>query len=662
MSPGLFIVCLVSALIWKSVLSGHDCVHRPPTPEEVVYDVKIDNHWNVTKRSIHQQLRIKTIIDSSIRKLPYSHQDLINKLVQEAVQYWENTLKVKRSSASAIRLNRQCVNNMVVYDKGDRYCVDFCSPNTTCGDFLIPEDHLERCYYHDQRTGALRSSGQAGAGVANADFILYVAALPSYKCQQAKTIAYAAHCQQEIVQDRPVAGYISICPDSVSTRTHDRTQLLSTMKHEILHALGFSAGLYAFFRDPFGNPLTPRDPSSNKPFYKDPRSKFYLWSDRVMKEVIRYGWKTAGGKIMRRVNMIVTPAVQREARRHFNCPTLEGAEVENQGIYGTSITHWEKRLFENEVMTGTYTQNPVVSRVTLALMEDTGWYQVNYNTAEELEWGKNLGCDFVTKSCMDWMDSHKPPLLDMHPYCKQIRQGMLRTDCTRNRKAVAFCNLAVYSGPLAPEYQYFTSSSGVQWSGDYRRLGGAVELADYCPYLQEFIWNENGVNTRDSRCFLPGNIPKPSQNFYGESYGPSSICVNHGPSLWNLQHCNRLIHTTHAGSGCYQYECSNTAGLVLSVQGMSYQCLQTGQRIRVRFVSKYFLHNGYIVCPHCPDVCQERGVLCPKQVVPYDIVNNNVPDLYIPCGAKSYLHRSSISFIIIILINMLWLPLSQMAM
>lgn len=35
--------------------------------------------------------------------------------------------------------------------------------------------------------------------------------------------------------------------------------------------------------------------------------------------------------------------------------------------------------------------------------------------------------------------------------------------------------------------QYFTSTSGVQWSGDYQRLGGAVELADYCPYLQVII-------------------------------------------------------------------------------------------------------------------------------------------------------------------------------
>jgi hypothetical protein len=43
--------------------------------------------------------------------------------------------------------------------------------------------------------------------------------------------------------------------------------------------------------------------------------------------------------------------------------------------------------------------------------------------------------------------------LDMHPYCMQVREGMLWTDCTRNRKAVAFCNLVKYSRPIPSEYQ-----------------------------------------------------------------------------------------------------------------------------------------------------------------------------------------------------------------
>ena len=37
---------------------------------------------------------------------------------------------------------------------------------------------------------------------------------------------------------------------------------------------------------------------------------------------------------------------QEEVRRHFNCSTLEGAELEDQGVHGTALTHWEKRVFE----------------------------------------------------------------------------------------------------------------------------------------------------------------------------------------------------------------------------------------------------------------------------------------------------------------------------
>ena len=54
-------------------------------------------------------------------------------------------------------------------------------------------------------------------------------------------------------------------------------------------------------------------------------------------------------------------------------------------------------------MTGGYTQNPVISRLSLALMEDTGWYRANYSMAQPLKWGAGLGCDFVKKSCADWI-------------------------------------------------------------------------------------------------------------------------------------------------------------------------------------------------------------------------------------------------------------------
>ena len=52
---------------------------------------------------------------------------------------------------------------------------------------------------------------------------------------------------------------------------------------------------------------------------------------------------------------MVTPNVQKEARRHFACQDLEGAELENQTGEGTFLIHREKQLFENEAMAGTYT-------------------------------------------------------------------------------------------------------------------------------------------------------------------------------------------------------------------------------------------------------------------------------------------------------------------
>jgi hypothetical protein len=52
------------------------------------------------------------------------------------------------------------------------------------------------------------------------------------------TVGYAAHCQQESALDRPIAGHANLCPESISTKPQELQTLLSTVKHEILHALG----------------------------------------------------------------------------------------------------------------------------------------------------------------------------------------------------------------------------------------------------------------------------------------------------------------------------------------------------------------------------------------------------------------------------------------
>ena len=48
---------------------------------------------------------------------------------------------------------------------------------------------------------------------------------------------------------RPIAGHANLCPSSISTKRQELDILLSTVKHEMLHALGFSVSLFAFYRD-----------------------------------------------------------------------------------------------------------------------------------------------------------------------------------------------------------------------------------------------------------------------------------------------------------------------------------------------------------------------------------------------------------------------------
>lgn len=38
--------------------------------------------------------------------------------------------------------------------------------------------------------------------------------------------------------------------------------------------------------------------------------------------------------------------------------------------------------------------------------------------------------------------------------------------------------------------------------------GGSVSLADYCPYIQEFVWRSKSVVIRGSHCQYPENNPR----------------------------------------------------------------------------------------------------------------------------------------------------------
>uniref|UniRef100_A0A4D5RX53 Leishmanolysin-like peptidase n=1 Tax=Ixodes scapularis TaxID=6945 RepID=A0A4D5RX53_IXOSC len=608
------IACWTLFISYMTCVQCFRCSYVPPKVEDVLNPVHLEPSSHVRKRSISQPLRIKVFYDTSVYRLPVEKFEIINDtILPEALAYWERTLMV-RPTLVPIRLNRKCPNNQAFSPDQDPYlyCNEYCENVTTCGEVAVPEEHLEPCRVCD-RTGRYCQTqpGPRGRGIAEADFVFYVSSMQTERCFKGQTVAYAAHCQQEASTDRPIAGHANLCPHSISTKPQDMDTLLSTVKHEILHALGFSVSLYAYFRDRNGYPLTPRERNGKPSVNKELQT--HKWSERVMRKVMRTNWKIHGGSISKISWIMVTPRVVEEARRHFNCSYLEGAEVEDQGEDGTRLTHWEKRLFENEAMTGTHTQNPVYSRITLALMEDTGWYLPNYDQAQPLKWGHNLGCDFALKSCKDWIDSRRARGVTIHPFCDKVKKDPLETECTESRDSVALCNLVDHGEELEPVFQNFDSIPGVP-SAELGRHGGSVILADYCPYIQEFTWNSKNTVVRGSRCQFPENNPQDEKNFALEYYGPGSKCFNHNKEMWEERTCHQVRQWPHWGSGCYKYACAN-GRLQIEVANYTYTCYHSKQEIKIQLQYSGWLHIGTIVCPPCREICAKEGMDCDADLV-----------------------------------------------
>ena len=148
---------------------------------------------------------------------------------------------------------------------------------TKCGEFVIPKEHLAPCHTCNSKGWDCKRQSKGGKGINGYDFILYVTAINTKQCgdtigikfkffphnqykrkvaymygrvfpneilflggNDAATVAYAAHCQQEKALDRPIAGHTNICPNSIVDGEKEIAMLTSTVKHELLHALGFS--------------------------------------------------------------------------------------------------------------------------------------------------------------------------------------------------------------------------------------------------------------------------------------------------------------------------------------------------------------------------------------------------------------------------------------
>ncbi|KIZ00371.1 leishmanolysin [Monoraphidium neglectum] len=287
-----------------------------------------------------------------MRNLPADLRKKLTDTVEIALKVLQKYLSVKCPPQPPFRVAPQCTKAAVRQDGSLGFCVghepdmlgagDKARASRTCGLASINASHIAP--YKD----CAMPDGQACKRFRTQQ---------DDSCSTLGIGAWALPCLMDLKTHRPVMGTINICPSDIP-----KDWTVDTVVHELLHALGFASSLHGWFYDGSGKAL--------------PKAQ-------VVREV-----KDARG---RPADVIITPNVVREARAQSGCPTMPGGFLESEGGRGSAGDHWEARLYQGDIMLAAKRVNSgrpdTMSRLTLAYMQDTGWYDVNYDNAGFLSWG-----------------------------------------------------------------------------------------------------------------------------------------------------------------------------------------------------------------------------------------------------------------------------------
>ena len=123
---------------------------------------------------------------------------------------------------------------------------------------------------------------------------------------------------------------------------------------------------------------------------------------------------------------------------NFNCKNITGVELEDSGGYDNyNNSHWEARILLGEYMNSeVHTPEQEISGFTLALLEDSGWYKVNYYTGGLMRFGKHQGCEFLYEDCEVNDNSKNKFKNDL--FAVSVIQDLHKTTCSSGRQSRSY--------------------------------------------------------------------------------------------------------------------------------------------------------------------------------------------------------------------------------
>ena len=353
---------------------------------------------------------------------------------------------------------------------------------------------------------------------------------------------------------RPIMGLVFINTNIDFSKINSQEYFQSIIIHEFTHILGFSN---YFFTEYFHNIFNKKDSYNIQ--------RYYINSTKV-------------------INV---------AKKYFNCENLEGVELEESGGGGTASSHWESRILLGEYMNGViYPEEQVISEFTLALLEDMGFYKVNYYTGGLMRYGKGKGCDFIKNRCVN--DTHEiNPKFENEFYDSIESPYLFDASCSSGRQSRTYFAWWVYNN-IPKYYQYFTN----------KKYGG-FSAADYCPVAK-------GYRQENINAYYTGHCSKKGNGKYGSQIKYFNGQENTAVSYLSEELYDLTGETYSDHSFCYQTTLiKNSTGYdgLDVVRAVCYESFCSDYSLTVK------INQDYIVCPRAGGKIEIEGYfgffLCP---------------------------------------------------
>jgi len=242
----------------------------------------------------------------------------------------------------------------------------------------------------------------------------------------------------------------------------------------------------------------------------------------------------------------------------------------------------------------------VISDISLAVFEDSGFYKVNYYTGGLFRFGKGEGCNFFNQKCI--IDGGT---LFANEFCIKSQEPF----CTSGHLSKGHCYIAQYSSILNGPYQYFKNPN----------VGGYAP-ADYCPISFDNLYDKTSYYFPTNCKFGKDSMTHPD---YGETVGNNSICVESSlVPTWSSQ--GEIFRSI-----CYEILCNyERKTTTVIIKGQTIECPMAGG-----LMENPSGFRGKIICPDYNSVCTSE-VWCND---PLDCIEKNIT-----ADEKSYYYTYSL--------------------